>query len=362
MSLQSPVTTQIATSSAYEFILSLSVWSDFEEHTAYDIDLTWFTAIRAQAAPLLLNSIAQFAHQSERVWTHLLSFIPLDSPPPNVLAFIELLENEDPVAIHLRLVGYGMRICERDTPPQVMRAAVSGDPAARRDFLRTSHPEDARWQMALGHLLSLHSQMLHADLIEILRGWYDTVFHPRASELHESISRDAENRKKYLTNNRPLADIVEMNGFEYDPEEGIQHIVIVPSVVIRPQIIWLDYEGTKWICVPVADEFLITDPLMPSGQLVRMLRALGDERRLRILRLLAQGTHSLGQLTAQLGQSKALIHHHLTILRGAGLILVRSGNPMYFTLRYDALAQLGLLLETYLAPPPRKEPFDVSSN
>ena len=263
MNPEPPFTLQVVTAPAYEFILSLGVWSDVDEHAAFDIGPAWFAAIRAQASPDLLEAISQFAHESDMVWAHLLSFIPIDPPPPDVPTFIALLEQQDPVAIHLRLVGHGMRICERDTPTEVMCAAVAGDPAARREFLRTSHPEDARWQAALRHLLSLHSRALQADLIEILRGWYDAVFQTQATEFLEPIARDAANRQAHIGHERSLRVIGAANGFEYIPEEGIQHIILVPSVVIRPQINWLDYEGTKWICVPVADEYLTADPLMP---------------------------------------------------------------------------------------------------
>ena len=71
-----------------------------------------------------------------------------------------------------------------------------------------------------------------------------------------------------------------------------------------------------------------------------------------------QSSFSLGQIAAQSGLGKTLMHHHLTVLRSAGLILVRSGNPAVYTLRYGTLAQVGPLLETVLAPPLRKDPTD----
>ena len=80
------------------------------------------------------------------------------------------------------------------------------------------------------------------------------------------------------------------------------------------------------------------------------------------MRLIVSGTHTLGQLSRQAGMGKTLTHHHLTVLRGAGLVFVRSGNPTIYTLRYDALAQVGPTLDAFLAPPPRKEPADGSSS
>ncbi len=348
------ITLHIATAPAYEFVLSLSVWSDVDEHNSFDIGPAWFDAIRARAPRDLLDAIAQVGGESDKVWVHLLTFISTDPAPPDVPAFIDFLERQDPAEVHLRLVGGGVRYCEKATPLEVMRAAVAGEPAARREFLRTSDPEDARWQAALRHLLALHSRALHTDLIAMLRGWHETVFRAQEAELLRAITCDAANRQAQLAHEPPLEVIRgAANGFEYVPEAGIRQVVLVPSVVVRPQLYLVDRQDTKWIGVPVADECLATDPLMPPMRLVRVLKALSDERRLSILRLLATGSFSLGQLAAQFGLGKTLIHHHLTILRGAGLILVRNGNPMVYTLRYDTLAQVGPLLDAFLAPPPR---------
>jgi DNA-binding transcriptional ArsR family regulator len=355
MASDSPISLQIVSAPAYEFILSLCAWSDGDEHASLDIGPEWFAAIRAQAPRELLESIAEFGRGKSFVWAHLLTFISSDAAAFDVPAFINLMEQQDPAEVHFRLVGGGVRYCERATPPAVMRAAVAGDPAARREFLRTSYPEDARWQAALRHLLMLHSRALHTDLIEILRGWYDAVFRAQEAELLKAITCDAANRQTQLAHAAPLEVIRSAtNGYEYTPEEGIRRVVLVPSVVIRPQLHLLDHTDTKWICVPVADACLATDPRMPPARLVRVLKALSDERRLRVLHAIAAGSYTLGQLADMFEMSKTLMHHHLTMLRGAGLILVHTTNPMVYSLRYDTLALLGPLLDAYLAPPPQK--------
>jgi DNA-binding transcriptional ArsR family regulator len=356
MGSASSVALQIATDPAYEFVISLCVWSDVDERPSFDIGPDWFAAIRAQAPRALLEAISQFARESDMVWAHLLTFIPESHVSPEVPAFVDLVEQQDPVEVHLRLVGGGVRYCERATSAEIMRAAVAGDRIARREFLRTSYPDDARWQAALRHLLAQPSRALHVTLVEILRGWYDAVFRVQERALMEPIACDAANRRAQLTRDPPLVVVRgATNGFEYVPEEGIRRIVLVPSLLVRPQLYLLDHEEIKWICVPVADECLATDPLKPPPRLVRLLRALGEERRLGILRALAAESFSLGELAARLGMGKTLLHHHLTVLRGAGLILVRNGNPTLYSLRYDTLAQVGPLLDTFLAPPPRKE-------
>ena len=55
-------------------------------------------------------------------------------------------------------------------------------------------------------------------------------------------------------------------------------------------------------------------------RLVRLSKALGDEKRLRILRALADGEKSLMELAEMFGLAKTTMHHHMIILRSAGLV------------------------------------------
>jgi DNA-binding transcriptional ArsR family regulator len=91
--------------------------------------------------------------------------------------------------------------------------------------------------------------------------------------------------------------------------------------------------------------------LAPPPAVLRLHRALGDETRLRILKLLADRDLYLTEIAQQLELSKPTIKHHLAMLRAAGLVtVVEGGNVMYYTLRRsrieDASAELGRFLAT----------------
>src|SRR5688572_31183254 len=57
-----------------------------------------------------------------------------------------------------------------------------------------------------------------------------------------------------------------------------------------------------------------------SGTLVGLLRAAGEGTRLRLLALLAEGEHSVKDLTEILGQSQPRVSRHLKLLADAGLV------------------------------------------
>ena len=79
-------------------------------------------------------------------------------------------------------------------------------------------------------------------------------------------------------------------------------------------------------------------PARAAAAVVRLHRALGDDTRLRILKLLAGRDLYLTEIAQQLELSKPTIKHHLALLRAAGLVtVVESGNVVYYSLRRDRI-------------------------
>jgi len=78
-----------------------------------------------------------------------------------------------------------------------------------------------------------------------------------------------------------------MDGWEYIAEPGINAVLLVPSLVIWPAAHVFDHHSTKIICYPVGPT-TSAPPEEPPLALLRAGQAVADERRLRIIRLLAR--------------------------------------------------------------------------
>jgi FMN phosphatase YigB (HAD superfamily) len=103
--------------------------------------------------------------------------------------------------------------------------------------------------------------------------------------------------------------------------------VLAPSLLVRPYN--FTFAGGDWrlFIYPVADAALEPhDPLAPPTDVLRLHRALGDDTRLRILRLLRDRDWYLTEIAERLELSKPTIKHHLAQLRAAGLRLGVVGN------------------------------------
>lgn len=65
----------------------------------------------------------------------------------------------------------------------------------------------------------------------------------------------------------------------------------------------------------------------------RVLKALANESRLRIVDRLAKGECSVGELTDMIGSDRTTISKHLAVLRAHGIVSDRrEGNVVYYTL------------------------------
>ncbi len=70
-----------------------------------------------------------------------------------------------------------------------------------------------------------------------------------------------------------------------------------------------------------------------AGDAARLLKALGNEKRLQLLCLLVDGEHSVGELNSRVDLSLSALPHHLALLRQDGLVTSRrEAQAVYYGL------------------------------
>jgi DNA-binding transcriptional ArsR family regulator len=68
-------------------------------------------------------------------------------------------------------------------------------------------------------------------------------------------------------------------------------------------------------------------------QQARVLKALANEARLKIVHRLSRGECSVGELTELIGLDQSTVSKHLAVLRAHGIVFDRrDGNVVYYTL------------------------------
>ena len=332
---------------AYEFLLSLIV---FNEKKGYDYELgnEWFETSRTKAGSELLKSIRHFHSDCNHVWKHLLGIAYDSEAPRDVPTFLANVAATDPLELRLHLIGYYRRSFRRTTPLDVILAAAEGDEEAQKQFIKTASRDEGDWRDTLRYILSADAEKLKETILFILQNWYERVFRDYEQQWLPILERDAA-AKQEMAATLPLERLIETatNGLLYEPEAGLRRVLLIPSYVMRPWNELSEYQDCKIFCYPVADESLTEDGNMPPVRLVRLYKALADERRLRILKLLTTRSYTLQEIADEFGVAKTTMHHHMGTLRSAGLVRAQADGKFY-NLRHDMLSEVSDLLDSYL--------------
>jgi DNA-binding transcriptional ArsR family regulator len=124
----------------------------------------------------------------------------------------------------------------------------------------------------------------------------------------------------------------------------------VPSAFSWPHA-WASTEPPWPLGLTYPAPFLLREarPRVPPGDLVRLLRACGDDVRLRVLRRIAEAPRSTQELAPLIGISESALSKHLRQLAAVGLLEPRrEGKYVLYHLRRDPLEALSEGLLAYL--------------
>lgn len=338
----------IEVSPAYELLESLVAMIDDNAPDTYDVGADWMAEMQERAGPELMARVRRISGSYADSFIHLMGLAYETPAPRDIPTFLDHLRQTDADEIRLHVVQFYERETRRATAPNVIRDAVRGDENAKDEFLRTSHPEWEAWTQYLRYVLDADAEEFKAELIGVLEEWAERVFKPEALTIMPILERDAD-AKRDLLHELPLDRFVEVatNGVEFAPRPGCDRVVMTPSFIGRPLVAHLEIGEVLLIVYPVADESVSAEIDTPPLRLVRLSKALGDEKRLRVLRALADDEKTLMELADLFGVPKTTMHHHMIILRSAGLVSVGVGSKRY-RLRHETVPDVGALLSGYL--------------
>ena len=91
--------------------------------------------------------------------------------------------------------------------------------------------------------------------------------------------------------------------------------------------------------------------MMDERRVVAVFKALGDENRIRILKLLRGGEKCACKLLEELNISQSTLSHHMKILCDAGIVTGRKeGKWMHYSICCEGVCRLRGMLRELLAP------------
>lgn len=329
---------------AYDLLASLWVCSD-EETQDYEVGREWFDALREGVSPAIRSL---WDDVSIGMWVALMGLV-VDLPDESGIdAFFEKLEASDPVDVRMRFIAH-----KRALPPEarpIAERAAQGDVEAVEELASLEMYADwKRWQDALRTTLTPTPEATLSGVIQVLRAVYEAGVREREGEFAAATRRDAD-AKRAMATRLSGSRLIELatNGVTLEASADRRPVVLVPSVVMRPWVLITEHPEARVLIYPVADEYLDADPDAPPAWLVGTFKALGDEKRLRIMRRLGEGPAALGEIAELLDVSKSTAHHHLRLLRTAGLVRITLGADKEYSLRRDVVPEAAAILNAYI--------------
>ncbi|MFL5766527.1 MAG: ArsR/SmtB family transcription factor [Actinomycetota bacterium] len=333
---------------SFDLLVSLLTFQSREGVDTFDSGPDWFDEVERRMTPALRGALERLGPHLSQEWGSLAGFAIRGPQAEPLDAFLERLRADDPVDLWLSMIGF--HAPNRDAPPrEIFVRAAGGDDAARAEVERWAAVHGWGQDTNVLATLARTPEQLRADVCEVLERWREDVYSQDEARLREILLADAEAKRAMSTTMGPekLIDAAS-NGLEYTPHSWIRSVVLVPHVAMRPWNVLCSHDSEFILGYPVADETLGIDATAPPPGLLRLYKALGDEKRLRMLGILARSSATLQELADGVGLAKSSAHHHLVILRAAGLVRVTTEEFSRYTLRRDVIPEASALLEDFI--------------
>jgi DNA-binding transcriptional ArsR family regulator len=327
----------------------MTLWSALggdEKVGAQELGKRWFDDVRRRIPPDVADDLVSFGGERGKVWLTFITWVASAPDPSDTEATLDWMATSD-WAERRRAVMSEM--CWKVDPLDI-DGAIAGDADSVGNCLAQIDESDRE---ALERWITYPAETFPLVAVGALRRIVQEVLSDEATEWTEAHRRSAEAVRPLIDMMEP-ADLIERvtNGIAYAIPLGIRRLVLVPSVSLRPWTLADEIGDTIHVFYPVSDEHLDGDPDAPPQWLVRFHKALGDDRRMRMLHRLAEGPASLAELTETVGLAKSTVFHHLGILRAAGLLRVNVGagkeSSHNYELRRQALATASEVTDRYL--------------
>jgi DNA-binding transcriptional ArsR family regulator len=337
-----PVRVDVDDSPIYELLLQMTVFTGFENLETFDVGREWAENQRRHCSPQLLQALDRlggaFANLDQ------LMGIQASQPSPGVPAFLHRLEQLAPDEVVLHLTGFYSELHSEHLEATIM-AAVSGSRKARPAAARALAGDMPEREETIAKLLATPAGDLKELVLEVISGWYERIFAGDEPTARNLLAADAR-AKRTLIGTDPERLILIATGIKFGIKDRFRKVLLIPTLVMRPWVGVVNYKRLRIYAYPVVDD--PTSVETARRGLARTYRALGDEARLRILKLLADGALTLEELSRRVEQPEAVVRAHIAVLRAGRIVQINCDERMTYQLRGDIIRVIGQPLQSYL--------------
>lgn len=189
-------------------------------------------------------------------------------------------------------------------------------------------------------------------LMDFLNDYWTDIFREEFYWIEPLCQRSQQESARRLARGE-LAGLVDglFGGrIAFEPDE-FDSIVLLPSVFGVPDGVLDLWQGQLALVYTLSPSgaAALRDELAPPELLSRLLKALGDESRLKIMKLILERKRCTQELAQELGLSEPTVSKHLKVLREAELLTYeKDGNFVFYSLRLERVAELQMRILDFL--------------
>jgi len=340
---------EVRAGAPFELLIGLSALP--RTKTPANADRVWLPAGESSCSAALRRALSQVGDRAGETWLHLLG-LAIDHAGLGAAGFVERVAAVPAAELRRHLIGVHVPAWQAVAGLGTLERAAAGDGGAAAALLANPKYYAGRARDALGTLLPLSARETKHRLVAALRLFAAEVFAPHETAVVALLERDARTQRSLTHTLPPEAAIAAVTrGYVYEPEEELRRVVLVPHLAARPWLLLCQHDDARIICYAAQDEPKDAEQDLVTRAL-RVGRALGDKRRLGMLRRLAAGEATLAELAEVSGVGKPTAHHHLGSLRAAGLVTLRGNARGYwYSLRPQGASEARRVLGELLVPP-----------
>lgn len=346
-----------ASGAAYDFLISLYVLSRPEQ---YDLSPSWARTVRARLSPANRQQLRFFFGADDSPGTGLLYAVPEMGGPFSAAQLVEYARGMTPGAFAAALLTRGRP--SRAAAARAVEELADGRPLPNvldtplREFL-AGLPAAARRR---AERLIAQASALQTAYVGLLEEYRQVHFDSEWAQTAKIVAMRLRQDQALAGRLRAREVIARVTGgVTLAADEG-QDVTLVPSYFVAP-FVWivprsdmvLMLYGVRGAEKAEPPDAVSIDPTLSSG-----LKALADETRLRVLRLLAHEPMYGQQLAQRLGLSHATVSHHMALLRAAGLTRTELdvGGSKRYSVRHEGLESMFTALRHLLAITSKEDP------
>lgn len=330
-------TVEVVASEAAELLRFLGVLTGASKPGGYDVGRERIDQVTAALPEGLHDRLRFVSFGDDRVCMSLSNVVADLTDPGDVDELLAVLEADPELAWNLQL-SLSTYDWDWEAPDADTRALAGGDRDAVARLRAWCEDPTHDVPERIHTLFATDPVTYGRETVAIIREVRATVWPQVAAEAMGAIQRDVDHRRARIAAGDDLATLVleATNGYVLDDDTSVRRVLLMPSYWLRPWLVIDQIGETLVLSTPVADNFVALPAETPPPGLLKLSKALADEGRLKLLRRMSTGPVSLGEATEQLGVAKATAHHHLSILRQAGLVTMSGeGRHTRYALRLD---------------------------